>query len=87
MTVRVEEDRIVLDGRCPAEDADDLLSALHDQPRATIDASGIRRIHMAVLQVLFALRPRIIAGPEGPSVSANLFRRLVSQGDIETETS
>ncbi|WP_395336261.1 hypothetical protein WBP06_19275 [Novosphingobium sp. BL-8H] len=87
MTVRVEGNRIVLEGRCPAEDADDLLSALHAQPDALVDGSAIRRAHTAVIQVLYALAPKIVAVPEEPSASANLLRRLISKGDIETETS
>lgn len=85
MTVRVEDDRIVLEGRCPAEEADELLAALDGRPHAVVDCSQARRIHMAVLQVLYALRPKMAIVPDGASNSANLLGKLISKGDIETE--
>jgi hypothetical protein len=73
MTVRIENDRLYLEGRCGAEEAETLLVALHEQPGLAIDASGLLRIHLAVLQVVLALKPRIDALPADPRI-AQLIR-------------
>lgn len=81
MSVRIEKGLIHLAGRCPAEDAEDLLRALEEHPQAVVDITGLHRLHMAVMQVLLALRPSI-RGPAamGP-FSRQIFLRLISDND------
>lgn len=57
MSVRVEGDVIHLAGRCLVEDAETLLVALQDGPDRTVDLAAVQRLHLAVAQVLLALRP------------------------------
>jgi hypothetical protein len=66
MSVQVADDRIVLEGHCPVEDAEKLLLALHDDPARGVDLRSARRLHLAVVQVLIAARARIVAPPEDP---------------------
>jgi hypothetical protein len=66
MSIRQEDGVIVLEGRCTAEDAETLLVALQDRPECHIDASGLIRAHLAVVQVLRAMRPVIQALPANP---------------------
>lgn len=63
MSVRLEGDLIFLEGRCTAEESEILLIALRDRPGLAIDASGLTRAHLAVVQVLLALKPEIRLPP------------------------
>lgn len=79
MSVTVQADAIVLSGRCPAEDAEALLSALQDQPGRPVDMAQVQRMHTAVLQLLLALRPPIQQPPPDP-----LLREMILSGrDLE----
>ncbi len=60
MTVRIEQDRIILDGRCRIEDAESLLSALQRAPRSTVSIDTAESLHTAVVQVLLAANPVIV---------------------------
>ena len=65
MTVRRRNnDMIVLEGDCPVEDAELLLQLFQATPRATLDWAACVRLHTAVLQVVFAVRPTC-GGPCG----------------------
>ncbi|HWW55862.1 MAG TPA: hypothetical protein VN047_03115 [Sphingopyxis sp.] len=66
MTVRREGQTVFLEGRCTAEDAETLLVALRDEPGAEVDASAVTRLHLAVAQILLALRPHICSMPQNP---------------------
>ena len=72
MTVRQEGDLIFLEGRCTAEEAEVLLFTLLDRPECVIDASGLTRAHLAVVQILLALKPDMLAPPADP-VLANII--------------
>lgn len=63
MTVVVEGDLVRLAGDCPVEDAEALLQAL---PGRGIDLAGAGRLHTAVIQVLMALQPPVVAPPADP---------------------
>jgi len=79
MSVAVDGDVIALSGRCPAEDAEALLAALGDHPGARVDLTAVQRLHTAVLQILLALRPRLVGKPAEP-----LLRQIVSSSlDLE----
>jgi hypothetical protein len=58
------EGTIVLDGRCPVEDAESLLQLLHVAPEASVDWRRCGYLHTAVLQVIMAARP-VLVGPCG----------------------
>ena len=65
MTVRREADgTIVLEGRCPVEDAEPLRQLLQATPDAQCDWTRCSRLHTAVVQVIMAARPGL-AGPCG----------------------
>jgi hypothetical protein len=65
VTVRRDTDRkIVLDGRCPVEDAEPLCQFLQAKPDALCDWSRCSHLHTAVIQVIMAARPAL-AGPCG----------------------
>lgn len=80
MTVRLAEDRIVLEGRCSAEDAEALLSALEALRRGPVDLTRATRMHFAVVQILFALRPAILNLPAECPLAARLLSPLACQG-------
>jgi hypothetical protein len=64
MTVRPAGDRrILLEGKCPAEDAETLLRLLSLDPASAVDWRGCQGAHTAVLQVLLAARPELIGPP------------------------
>jgi hypothetical protein len=54
MTVKSEEGRIVLEGRCRIEDAETLLQALQYSPGSIVDIQHADKLHTAVVQVLLA---------------------------------
>jgi len=65
MTVRRDTDgKIVLDGRCPVEDAEPLFQLLQATPEAPCDWTGCSHLHTAVVQVILVARPAL-AGPCG----------------------
>lgn len=66
---------IFLEGRCTAEDAEALLVALRETPGSKVDASGVTRLHLAVAQILLALRPDICSMPANPLLAAVLVPR------------
>ena len=73
MTIRVEGDLVILEGRCSAEDAETLLIAFQDRPDLAVDASGLSRLHLAVAQVLLTLRPSIHARPAHDLLTRTVF--------------
>jgi hypothetical protein len=54
---RRSDGTIVLDGRCPVEDAEVLLELLQATPAASLDWTQCIHLHTAVLQVVLAARP------------------------------
>lgn len=81
MTVRQTEEAIILEGRCGVEDAETLLLALQDRPDAAVDTATIEKLHMAVAQVLLALRPTIRGEPNSPFLVRNILGPMISDGD------
>ncbi|MDQ0349098.1 hypothetical protein [Ancylobacter vacuolatus] len=73
MTVhRAGDGTIYLDGACGSEEAEPLLALLIATPGATVDWQGCEQAHMAVVQVLLALRPQL----RGVPASAFLARHV-----------
>ncbi len=59
MTVTVGDDAIHLAGRCLVEDAEHLLVAIQHNPHLPVDVEKAERVHMAVAQILWAVRPSL----------------------------
>jgi hypothetical protein len=69
MTVRMGKDQmIVLEGRCPVEDADTLVQLLLSAPSAAVDWRDCDYAHTAVIQVLLAARPELHGPPAAKSL-------------------
>lgn len=63
MTVRVADGVILLEGHCPVEDAEPLLVALRETAAPRVDLSHVGQLHMAVAQLLLAVRPLVLVPP------------------------
>jgi len=59
MTVIVADHAISLVGRCLVEDAERLLVAIQDNPDYPVDVEKVERLHMAVVQILWTLKPSL----------------------------
>ena len=68
MTVRLNEDTILLTGACPAQDAETLAEFLILQRSRSVDASQCTSLHGAVLQTLMAFRPALQNMPDDPAM-------------------
>lgn len=64
MAVRSDETVLRLEGACPVEEAETLLSWLCAHPQGQVDLSACTHLHTALLQVLLAAGGRIAAAPE-----------------------
>lgn len=56
---RNSDGNIILDGKCPVEDAEPLLELLQATPSASLDWGRCSHIHTAVFQVVLAARPAL----------------------------
>lgn len=55
MTIRRDHNgTIILDGKCPVEDAEPLLEMLQASPATPVDWTRCQELHTAVVQVLLA---------------------------------
>jgi len=64
MTVRTDEaEMIVLEGKCPSEEAEMLLQRLLATPDAVVDLQHCDSLHAAVIQVLLAAKPTLQLPP------------------------
>jgi hypothetical protein len=61
---RDDSGKVFLEGRCPVEDAEQLLQMLQSNPGASCDLTLCNHLHTAVVQVILAARPPLI-GPCG----------------------
>ncbi|MBU3694347.1 MAG: hypothetical protein FGM40_05895 [Rhodocyclaceae bacterium] len=67
MPITFSDDRAVFEGICAVQEAEGLLSWVLEHPGAPVDTAACEHLHSAVLQVLMARRPPIVAlPPEGP---------------------
>lgn len=64
MPIRLEKTLAVLEGVCAVEEAESLLDWLKSRKRPRIDLSRCEHLHTAVLQLLIAAKPAIVAWPE-----------------------
>jgi hypothetical protein len=74
---RDDNGTIVLEGRCPVEDAEPLLQLLEATPQASCDWTQCSHVHTAVLQVLLMARPTLV-GPCGDPWVEQWIRPIVS---------
>lgn len=64
MTVRIAAGGcIALSGSCPSADAEPLLQLLLADPGATVDWRDCQGAHTAVVQVLMAVKPKLLGPP------------------------
>lgn len=82
MTIEVDDEIIVLSGRCGAEEAEALLNAMCSR-RRRVDLSGCEQLHTALLQILLAARAEIEWGT-APTLPTWLMAAL-SQPDVSAE--
>ena len=64
MPIRTEAEALHLEAVCGVEEALALLEQLAAAPPPGIDLSACTHLHTALVQVLVACRPRILAPPE-----------------------
>lgn len=72
MTVRYLENHAALEGSVSVDDAEALAQWLMQQAAPAVHLGNCEHLHGAVLQVLLALRPRLIAVPADPLLAAVL---------------
>jgi hypothetical protein len=76
MTVRLGSDGgVILEGICPVEDAEALISLLLGNPNAHLVWDGCALAHTAIIQILMAAQPMM----HGPPKSAFLSK-WIGQG-------
>jgi hypothetical protein len=68
MTIRRDQDVILLEDICAVEDAEILLQELLTGA-AHVDWSGCTHLHTACLQVLLAARPPLQGSPANPEIA------------------
>lgn len=76
MPLNFAGDTAVADGACLVEDALGLLEFLQADGGAKVDLGSCTHVHTAVLQVLFAARPEIVALPREAFLARWLPRAL-----------
>jgi hypothetical protein len=67
MTIRRDDDTVVLENVCPVDDAEVLMQELLDGA-ALIDWSGCTHLHTACLQVILAAGTPLRGSPASPSL-------------------
>ncbi|MBX3602150.1 MAG: hypothetical protein KF863_16145 [Rubrivivax sp.] len=72
MGIRYLKRHAALEGVVGVEDAEALLQWLRAQPRPAVHLGRCAHVHAAALQVLLALRPRVLAAPPDPWLAAAL---------------
>ena len=72
MAIRYLKKHAALEGSVSVDDADSLTQWLQSQPAPAVHLGKCEHLHGAVLQVLLALRPRLVAPPANPLLAAVL---------------
>ena len=75
-----------LEGNVPVDDAEALAQWLLSHPAPAVNLAKCGHVHGAVLQVLLALRPRLLAPPADPLL-AGVLAALVPQPPIRLQQS
>jgi hypothetical protein len=84
MTVSVSGDSIRLIGACLVEDAEPLLLAFQADPARSVDIGAATRLHLAVVQLLVAMRPSVTGVPTDPFLRDRLLPLLREAGTSRT---
>jgi hypothetical protein len=63
MPIRYLKKHAALEGQVSVEDAEVLAQWLQLQPAPAVHLAKVEHVHAAVLQVLLALKPRVVAPP------------------------
>ena len=66
MGIEYHTDHAVIQAHASVEEAETLCQWLREAPDRGVDLAACTHLHAAVLQVLMALRPRILAEPPNP---------------------
>lgn len=88
MSIRIDQQIILIEGACPVGDAEPLLAALQAVPEAVVDLSAATRLHLAVVQLLVASRATVRGVPADPFLRDHilpLLRQLTAQGAMPGE--
>lgn len=70
MGIRYLKKHAALEGFVSVEDAEVLSNWLREHPAPAVHLGKCEQVHGAVLQVLLALRPRVVAPPPEPWLAA-----------------
>jgi len=72
MAIRFLKKHVALEGSVSVDDAEALAQWLQQQATPAVHLGKCEHLHGAVLQVLLALRPRLVAAPADPFLAALL---------------
>lgn len=75
MSVRYLKKHAALEGNVGVDEAETLAQWLQKQPRPAVHLGRCGHVHAAALQVLLALRPRVVAPPPDAWLAAALKPR------------
>ena len=78
MGVKREGDRLRLIDEARVEDAEALLALLQSEPHLEVDWTAAGHLHTAVVQVLLALRPKLVGAPSDIFITRWLLPALSS---------
>lgn len=69
MSVSLDGNVVRLYGDCPVEDAETVMRLLQAAVDPDVSLAEVRILHTAVLQVLLALRPKLVGPVRDPFIS------------------
>jgi hypothetical protein len=69
MSVILDGNIVRLHGDCPVEDAETVMRLLQSAVDPVVSLAEVRVLHTAVLQVLLALRPKLVGPVRDPFIS------------------
>ena len=72
MPINYQDSIAVLEGGCAIGEAEGLLAFLRGTKDATVEIGGLTHAHTAVLQVIVAVKPRVLGASGGKVVQACL---------------
>jgi len=76
MSIEIASDCIHLAGVVMVEEAESLATHLKEHPQSAVNLSACESMHSAVLQVLLALRPKLVGLPADPWLRSLLQNQL-----------
>ena len=79
MSVRIEDEIVVIEGRCRIEEAETLLGYLLENGDRPVDLSACETMHSAVVQILMAAQPVISGRPIDPFLCAHILPLLETE--------